>query len=118
MQLTPRAVLTQFSHLLQTTLLPAVSDEIGTLTPQLESLVSVLALVPLGKIVESNRHQVGHPSCERQNLASAFIAKAVLNLVHTGQLIDRLKSRCAAATDLRLALPIRHSSRVQLFACI
>jgi hypothetical protein len=91
MQLTPRAVLTQFGHLLQTTLFPAVSEQVGTLTAELETLVSILALVPLGKFVESSRGHVGHPSCERQNLASAFIAKAVLNLMHTRQLMDRLK---------------------------
>jgi hypothetical protein len=92
MQLTPRAILSQFGHLLQFTLFPAVNDQVGSLTPELESLVSILALVPLGKFVESSRGQVGHPTCERQNLASAFIAKAVLNLMHTRQLIDRLKA--------------------------
>ena len=92
MELTPRAVLTQFGHLLQTALFPMVSDQVGALSPQLESLVSILALVPLGKFVSSTRGQVGHPSCERQSLASAFIAKAVLNLMHTRQLIDRLQA--------------------------
>lgn len=91
MQLTPRAILSQFGHLLQSTLFPVLSDQVGCLTPELETFVSILALVPLGKFVASSHGQVGHPSCERQNLASAFIAKAVLNLMHTRQLIDRLK---------------------------
>src|SRR5260370_23241840 len=92
MELTPRAILTQFGHVLQSALFPVVSEEVGPLTPQLEHLVSILALVPLGKFVQSSRGQVGHPRCERESLASAFIAKAVLNLATTRQLLDRLQS--------------------------
>src|ERR1700741_2031859 len=55
-------------------------------------------MVPLGKFTLPKRGQVGHPRCDRQNLASAFLAKAVLNLVDTRQLIDRLR---ADATLLR-----------------
>jgi hypothetical protein len=76
-------------------LFPAVSEQVGPLTPQLEHLVSILALIPLGKFVESSRGRVGHPPCERQNLASAFIAKAVLNLPTTRDLLDRLQSDAA-----------------------
>jgi Transposase domain (DUF772) len=92
MELTPRGIVAQFGHLLQTTLFPAISDEVGPLSPSLELLAAVLAMIPLGKFTLPKRGQVGHPRCDRQSLASAFLAKAVLNLVDTRQLIDRLRA--------------------------
>ena len=56
------------THLLQTTLFPAVSDEVGPLSPALEHVVAILALIPLAKFVRPRSGQVGHPLAERQNL--------------------------------------------------
>ena len=46
MQLTPRHALMQFGHLLQTELFPQLETAVGPLSPQLELLTSVMALVP------------------------------------------------------------------------
>lgn len=61
MQLTPRQVLMQFGHLLQTELFPHLETAVGPLTPQLELLSSVMALVPLDRLLSGNRARTGRP---------------------------------------------------------
>jgi hypothetical protein len=61
------------------------------MTPQLELLVSVVSLVPLGKVLNAGRAGTGRPAKDRTALATAFIAKAVLGLSTTRDLIERLK---------------------------
>jgi hypothetical protein len=55
---------------------PAVADEVGPLTPEVEPVVTILSMVPLAKFVASSRGHVGHPRCDRQRSATALIAKA------------------------------------------
>lgn len=105
MQLTPRAVLAHRPPSSDRRV-PSGERPGGHADARLESLVSILALVPLGKFVSFSRGRVGHPSCERQNLASAFVAKAVLNLIHTPQLIDRLRLTAASVHDSQVAIPL------------
>jgi len=69
-----------------------VADEVGPLTPEVEPVVTILSMIPLAKFVASSRGHVGHPRCDRQRLATAFIAKAVLSLHTTRQLLDRLQA--------------------------
>lgn len=91
MQITPRQILTQFAHLLQTALFPALEQEVGALTPATQLVAAIVAMLPLTKYVLPSRGFVGHPRDDRQALAAAFLAKAVLNLPTTRDLIDRLR---------------------------
>jgi hypothetical protein len=54
-----------------------------------------LALLPLGRLLSARRAATGRPARDRAALATAFIAKAVLNLQTTRDLIDRLRSDAA-----------------------
>ena len=91
MDLTPRNVLLQFGHILQQVLFPAVEAETGPLSKQLRLIASVVSLVPLERLLSARRSWTGRPSKDRAALATAFIAKAALNLPTTRDLIDRLR---------------------------
>src|SRR5882757_4637336 len=91
MDLTPRNVLLQFGHILQQVLFPAVELETGPLSKQLQLIASVMSLVPLERLLSARRSRTGRPSKDRAALVTAFIAKAVLNLPTTRDLIGRLR---------------------------
>src|SRR3954464_10817983 len=91
MQLTPRAALLQFGHVLQQQLFSSLEAVLSTLSPQLKLLTSVLSLIPLGRLLDAGRARTGRPAKDRSALATAFIAKAILNLPTTRDLIDRLR---------------------------
>src|SRR5258707_964268 len=63
----------------------------GPLSAQLQLLASIISLVPLGRLLSAHRASTGRPAKDRAPLATAFIAKAVLNLPTTRDLIDRLR---------------------------
>lgn len=90
MQLTPRTLLTQFAHLLQQSLFPTLESEVGELSPQLRLLTAALAMTPLQRFL-GERARTGRPAKDRAALATAFLAKSVLNLTTTRDLIQRLK---------------------------
>jgi len=92
MQLTPRQILTPFARLLQTALFPIVEQEIGTLTPATQLVAAIVGMLPLAKYVLPSRGFVGHPRDSRPALATAFLAKAVLDLPTTRDRIDRLRA--------------------------
>lgn len=92
MQLTPRQILMQFAHIVQQELFPAVEAAIGALSPQLRLLASVVSLLPLGRLLAARRAGTGRPAKDRAALATAFIAKAILNLATTRDLIQRLQA--------------------------
>ncbi len=83
--------LSAFSNLLQTTLFPALEQEVGQLTPPHRALVEALALLQMDGLVEARRRR-GRPAHSRANILRAFVAKAVLGLPHTRALLDRLQS--------------------------
>ena len=91
MQLTSRAGLLQFAHVCQQEMFPKLEAALDGMTPQLKLLVSVVSLVPLARILNARRAVTGRPAKDRTALATAFIAKAVLGLPTTRDLIDRLK---------------------------
>lgn len=91
MQLTLRQYLPQFSHLLQTSLFPRIEEEIGELGARARLLVQVLAMAPLAPWLRPS-NKPGRPCLDRQNLAAAFLAKAVYNCVTTRQLLELLGS--------------------------
>jgi DDE family transposase/transposase-like protein DUF772 len=91
MQLTPRDVLMQFGHVAQQELFPHVATAIGPLSSDLELLTCVLALLPLERLLSCRRARTGRPPKDRAALATAFLAKAILNLPTTRDLRDRLR---------------------------
>src|SRR5882762_1894762 len=89
MQLTSRQVVTQFAHMLQEELFPLLRSSVGPLNGQMQLLASVISLAPLERMLGARRAATGRPAKDRAALATAFLAKAVLNLPTTRDLICR-----------------------------
>ena len=90
MKLNLRQQITQFAHVLQSSLFPALQDELGKLTGPAKRLVAVLEMVPLARFVPCARGWIGRPSKDRLAIASAFVAKAVYGFATTRALLDAL----------------------------
>ena len=86
MQLTSRQVVTQFAHMLQEELFLLLQSSIGPLNGQMQLLASVISLDPLERMLCARRAATGRPAKDRAALATAFLAKAVLNLPTTRDL--------------------------------
>jgi len=91
MQLTPRDIVMQFAHILQQELFPLLQSCVGPLSGQMQLLASVVSLAPLGRLLSARRAATGRPAKDRAALATAFMAKAILNLPTTRDLISRLR---------------------------
>ena len=91
MQLTPLQIVTQFAHILQSELFPLLEPITGSLTPQMELLASIVALAPVERMLSARRYATGRPAKDRAALATAFVAKSVLNLPTTRDLMGRLR---------------------------
>jgi hypothetical protein len=91
MQLNPRQLVTQFAHMLQEDLFPLLQTVTGPLGGQMQLLASVICLAPLGRLLSARRASTGRPAKDRTALATAFMAKAILNLPTTRDLISRLR---------------------------
>jgi len=72
-------------------LFPQLRNELGSLTERHEQLVRVLDMVRVEAFAPHWHGLPGRPPSERAALARAFVAKAVLGLSSTAQLIDRLE---------------------------
>src|SRR6187402_1053619 len=91
MQLTPLQIVTQFAHVLQQELFPELEAAVGPLDKKLELLTAVVSMTPLGRMLSAHRSFTGRPAKDRTALATAFMAKAILNLPTTRDLISRLR---------------------------
>lgn len=91
MKLSARHILTQFAHVLQEELFPVIASVTGPLSADMELLAGVMAMAPLEKILSARRAGTGRPARDRAALATAFMAKAILNLPTTRDLISRLR---------------------------
>ena len=91
MQLTPRHIVMQFAHMLQQELFPLLQSCVGPLSGQMQLLASVISLAPLERMISTRRAATGRPAKDRAALATAFMAKAILNLPTTRDLISRLR---------------------------
>lgn len=91
MQLNPRELVSGFAHLLQEELFPLLESATGPLSGELKLLAAAIALVPLERALSARRSATGRPAKDRAALATAFLAKAILNLPTTRDLISRLK---------------------------
>jgi hypothetical protein len=70
---------------------PRVEEEIGPLTSNHKKLISILEMIQIQRFVRDGSYR-GRPAKDRGKMARAFIAKVVLQLRYTIQLIDYLKS--------------------------
>ena len=91
MQLNPRQIVTQYAHILQEELFPLLETVTGPLSGQMKLLASVVALAPLERMLSARRSATGRPAKDRAALVTAFMAKAILNLPTTRDLISRLR---------------------------
>ena len=92
MQLNPLQVVTQFAHLLQQEMFPLLESAVGPLNAQLRLLASVISMAPLERLLSARRAATGRPAKDRAALATAFLAKAILNLPTTRDLMQRLRA--------------------------
>jgi len=90
MKLTLRQQLTQFAHVLQSSLFPVLEEEVGPLGERAKQLVATLEMIPLARFIPSSRGWIGRPSKNRYAIACAFVAKAVYGFTTTAQLLERL----------------------------
>src|SRR6266403_1622021 len=90
MKLTLRQQLTQFAHVLQSSLFPVLEEEVGQLGECAKKLVTTLEMIPLARFVPSSKGWIGRPSKDRYAVACAFVAKAVYGFATTTQLLERL----------------------------
>jgi hypothetical protein len=85
-----RKLLSSTWHHIQGFLFPQLAEEVGPLTDQHKRVIMVLDMAHIETFVAVWSGLPGRPPADRQALARAFMAKAVLGLPHTNQLIDRL----------------------------
>ncbi len=90
MQLNVSGLLKPFQRLLQGILFPTLEQQVGPLSAKHRQLVEILSLAEIESLVAPWMGGVGRPARHRQAVARAFVAKAVLNLGSTRQLLDRL----------------------------
>jgi hypothetical protein len=85
-----RDTLSQTWFIVQTTLFPWLSEELGPLTEKQQELVTILELIRIEEFIYSSRGFPGRPPKDRTAIARAFVAKSVYNLSTTRALLDRL----------------------------
>jgi hypothetical protein len=90
MQLTVSGLLNQFQRIMQGVLFPALQEQLGPLSDKHQQLVAVLGLIGIESLVGPWSGGAGRPAKHRRAITRAFVAKAVLNLNSTRQLLDRL----------------------------
>src|SRR5512135_2277993 len=84
--------LSQHLTQIQSLLFPWLRDEVGAPTDKHYEVIRVLDMLDIERFVEGygGSPPVGRPLSDRRAIARAFVAKAVLNLGTTRQLLDRL----------------------------
>jgi hypothetical protein len=91
MKNTPLQLLMQFAHVLQQDLFDRLEPVTGPLPERLKLVIASVSLAPLQRLVSLRKSRTGRPAKDRVALATAFLAKAALNLNTTRDLIARLK---------------------------
>ena len=85
-----RELILQRWGVIQGELMPELRHELGPLSSKLEAVIRTLEWVRIEEFIEPSWCGVGRPPHERAWFANAFVAKAVLGIVHTNALIERL----------------------------
>jgi hypothetical protein len=86
-----RSTLSQMWFNIQYRLFPILEESIGTFPERYKELVSVLELVRIESFLPCHLFSSGRPPKDRAFIARAFIAKIILKLTYTQQIIDLLK---------------------------
>jgi hypothetical protein len=72
-------------------LFPHVEQKVGILSEEYKKLVAVLELVRIEEFLPCTRFCTGRPTKYRSQIARAFVAKIILKIPFTGELIKRLE---------------------------
>jgi hypothetical protein len=88
--MTLRSSISQIWFNIQQVLFPFLEEEIGELSSQYKNLITILELVRIENSIPSYRFELGRPKTDRIFIARAFIAKMVLKLPHTKQIVELL----------------------------
>lgn len=91
MQLTLSSQLSQFAHVLQQELFPALAEEIGPSSERQKLFIAACVMIPCQRFLPCGK-RTGRPTKSRLALAHAFLAKTIYNVAHTRQLIEVLKT--------------------------
>lgn len=86
-----RNTLSQIWSNIQSRLFPELEFHIGELSEEHKKIIAILELVRIEEFCQCTRFFWGRPPKERIFMARAFIAKAVLKIPYTKQLIYQLK---------------------------
>ena len=86
-----RSTLSQMWFNIQSTLFPLLEEQTGQLSDQYKVLISVLELVRIENFLPCYRFNLGRPTKDRVSIAKTFIAKTVLKLPYTKQIVRILK---------------------------
>ena len=78
--------------MVQASLFPWLSEELGPLTEKQQELVTILELIRIEEFIVSSRGYPGRPPQDRTAIARAFVAKMVYKIPTTRALLDRLKT--------------------------
>lgn len=87
-----RLTLSQFWNNVQYLLFPLVEKDVGTLSDDYKKLVAILELVRIEEFIPDSRFEPGRPTKVKPKIARAFIAKIVLKVFSTKNLIELLES--------------------------
>ena len=87
-----KELLSRYWYTIQDVLFPHMQAEVGSPTDKHYQIIATLEVARIEEVVEGciGRYDVGRPRADRRAIARAFVAKAVLNVSTTRQLIDRL----------------------------
>ena len=92
MQLTFCDQLKQYVRVMQGSLFPALEEQLGLLSGKHRQLVMALGLIEIETMVCGWPGGVGRPARHRRAIARSFVAKAIYNMSHTRELLERLAS--------------------------
>jgi hypothetical protein len=88
-----REKLSQYFVSMQRNLFPCFADDLGLLTDRHLQLIVALDVIQVERFTSyQSLFAVGRPPINRDSLARAFVAKAILNIPTTVRLIDRIKA--------------------------
>jgi hypothetical protein len=116
-----RERLSQFHFQCQHELVPLIEADLSqTLTAPMQRLLRIWEMVEIERFVLCSRGCIGRPPRERTALARAFVAKAVLGLSQTIDLIERLQVdaplRRLCGFDMRAKRPLNEALFSRAFA--
>src|ERR1700722_11371293 len=83
--------ISQYLTRIQTEIFPFLENSLGELTIKHREVIQAIELVKLHRYLPVNYRGVGRPAEDRFCIANAFLAKAILGIAKTKDLIERLK---------------------------